>query len=270
MLQPAGLYLRSFHRLSPKARRLVCAVTVLAQTLLLIGVIHGEMKDFGNRAEGTTVRPNALEDFTLLGVHRSFKQFPRNVDLNVSFFLPNVPGGSPNNVFVQAAEIQDTHHYLMRAKESTTWKAGDWNVFKAWPTKNFIDTLGLEWSNLGVLAGYRIGTKPPVYLPVDVYYADPKPLKLTYTFHYMTGQDLESLNVAVTNSAGADLKLKKEFKCNRSFSPNCKLYAGGSTQAFDLDDMSSKPQGEYIVKLVGYVPGKVTPISMNITFYHHP
>ena len=161
MLQPARLDTRRFHRLSPRARRLACATMVLAQLILLIGAVHAEMKDFGNRAEGTTVRPNALEDFTVLGVHRSFNQFPRNVDLNVSFYLPNVPGGSPNTVFVQAAEIQDTHHYLMRAKESTTWKAGDWNVFKSWPTKNFIDTLGLEWSNLGVLAGYRIGTKPP-------------------------------------------------------------------------------------------------------------
>jgi hypothetical protein len=270
MLVFVRLCLRYFNRLTPAVRGLFCILWLLAGMLLLTCVIHAEMKDFSNRAEGTTVRPNALEDFTVLGVHRSFKPFPRNVDLNVSFFLPSEPGNSPKSVFVQAAEIQDTHHYLMKAKETSVWKNGDFNVFKNWPTMNFIDSLGLEWSNLGVLAGYRIGAKPPVYLPVDVYFDDPKPLKRTYTFHYMTGQDLESLNVTVTNSAGADMNLKKQFKCNRSFSANCKLYAGGSTQAFDLDDMSAKPQGEYTVKLVGYVPGKVTPISMNIAFYHHP
>jgi len=246
----------------------------LTIALLLIGgmsVLAAQgMRDFHNRSEGTTARPNALEDFAIIGVHRSFRPFPRNANINVGFFLPTAPNNPPKTVFVEAAELQNSFHYLMRSKSSIAWKDGAWNVFAGWPTADVIDPLGVQSSNLGILAGYRIDNRPTVYLPVDVYHDDPKPVKLTYTFHFVTGQDLQTLDISVTNSNNPDVNLKKQLKCNTTFNRNCRLYAAGSTQAFDLDDMSSKPAGEYTLKLLGRAPGVTMPTSLSIVFYHRP
>lgn len=226
------------------------------------------MKDFGNRFEGTNVHANALEDFTLLAIHRNFKPVPRNANLNVRFFLPQLPDSPKREVFVEAAELQDSFHYFMRSKGSIQWKDGDWNVFRPWPTKDVIDQLDLNTENLGVLAGYRIAGNLPVYLPVDVYQDDGQLAKHTYTFFFATGKDLQSLEIFVTNVAGTEMNLHKpELKCSKTFNPNCKLFAAGSTQAFDLD-MSLLPEGEYHLKLVGHVPRASKPTSLDFTLYH--
>jgi hypothetical protein len=240
---------------------------ILAMVVTTYGDTQG-MKDFGNRLEGTNVRRNALEDFTLVAVHGNFKPFQHNANLNVRFFLPKLPGNASKNVSVQATELQDSFHYFMQSK-SSDWKAGRWNTFSNWPTKDVIDKLGLEPNNVGVLAQYRIGNQRPVYLPVDVNQNEANRTKRTYTVHFVTGQDLQSLEISVINIAGAAIVHKPKLMCNKSFNPNCKLYAAGSTQAFDLD-MSSLPEGEYHLKLVGHVPRTSTPTSLDIVLYHHP
>jgi hypothetical protein len=246
--------------------------TVIAICLLLTATrySHGQgMKDYGNRLEGTNVHPNALEDFTLLAVHKTFAAFPRSTNLNVRFFLPKLDNNSLKSVFLEAVELQDSFHYFMKAK-NPSWKDGTWNVFQQWPTKDVIDALGIQADNLGVLAGYRLGDSRTVYLPVDVY---PSGLQLpvrAYTFYFITGQDLQSLDISVTNAAGQEVGLHKPpLRCNKTLNPACRLFSGGSTHAFDLD-MSSLPQGEYHLKLLGHVPGTSTPTSLDIAVYHHP
>jgi hypothetical protein len=226
------------------------------------------MKDFGNRFEGTNVHVNALEDFTLLAIHRDFEPVSRNANLNVRFFLPGLPDSPKREVFVEAAELQDSSHYFMRSKSSIQWKDGGWNVFRPWPTRDVIDQLDLHVDNLGVLAGYRIASNLPVYLPVDVYQDDEHLAKHTYTFFFVTGKDLQSLEISVTNIKGTEMNLHKpDLKCNKILMPNCKLFAAGSTQAFDLD-MSLLPEGEYHLKLVGHVLRTSTPTSLDFTLYH--
>jgi hypothetical protein len=227
-----------------------------------------QMQEFPNRREGTTVHVDALEDFTLVALHRNFQRFPHNASLNVRFFLPPLPDNANREVAVEAVELQDSVHYLMQSK-NVSWKQGTWNVFGQWPTRDMIDPLGIEADNLGVLAEYRNANRMPVCLPVDVY-SDGKELgKHPYTFHFITGQDLQSLDISVTNKAGAEVNLPKpKLMCNKRFNPNCKLYAAGSTHAFDLD-MSSLLEGEYHVKLTGHVPGNPTPTSLEIVLYHH-
>ncbi len=232
------------------------------------GQVQG-LQTFANRLEGTTVRPDALNDFTLLAVHRSFDSFSHDASLNVRFFLPKVIGNPNKDVVVEAVELQDSVHYLMRSK-TVSWTDENWNVFGPWPTKDIIDKLGIEGDNLGVLAEYHVANRLPVYLPVDVYQKD-KPLAThPYTFHFITGQDLQSLDIAVTNRAGKEMKVPlPSLHCSRGFNPNCRLYAAGSTQAFDLD-MSSLAEGEYHLKLTGHIPGNATPTSLEIVIYHHP
>jgi hypothetical protein len=228
------------------------------------------MQNFENRIEGRNVHTNALQDFTVIAIHRDFQSFKKNATLSVRFFLPRIASNSAKKVFIEAVELQDSFHYFMQAKDSSAWKDENWNVFKPWPTKDVIDRVGLLAENMGVLAGYRTENDRPVYLPVDVYVDEGRPPIQIYRLHFITGQDLQSLDVSVTNAAGAPMNVAKpQLKCKKTYNPNCKLYAAGSAGAFPLD-MSSLPAGEYHVKLLGHVPGSLTPTSLDILLYHHP
>src|ERR1700674_4664243 len=90
------------------------------------------MKDFGNRLEGTTVHQNALSDFTLIAVHRSFMAFPHNTTLHVRFFLPPALDNVKGKVSIEAIELEDSFHYYMRSKDTLKWTNGSWNDFAPW------------------------------------------------------------------------------------------------------------------------------------------
>jgi hypothetical protein len=245
------------------------ATAIVLMTTLMVSSSWAQMQDFGNRQEGTTVHVDALEDLTVVALHRTFAPFSRNADLSVRFFLPKLPNDRNRDVFVEAVELQDSVHYLMHSK-NTSWTDGNWNVFGQWPTKDVIDRLGIDSENLGVLAQYRMASSPPVYLPVDVYQNDKQLTKHAYTVHFITGQDLQALDVSVTDKNGMAVNsVKQHLACNKTFNRNCKLFAAGSTQALDLD-MTSVPEGEYFVKLTGHVPGSSTPTSLDIALYHRP
>ncbi len=251
------------------ARATAKVLLAVALSALLTEAQTQGMKDFGDRFEGTNFKKNALEDFTIVAIHRDFVPFSKNDNLQVRFFLPNLPKDPGRKVFVQAIELQDSFHYYMQTKNGV-WKEGSWNTFSHWPTKDVIDPLGIHSDNMGVVAQYRIANQRPVFLPVDVYPVGKQVSKRTYTIHFVTGQDLQSMEIAVTNSRGLPIKLHQPMpKCNKSFNPNCKLYAASSTQAIDLD-LSSEPEGEYQLKLTGHVPGTSAPTSLDLTLYHHP
>lgn len=246
--------------------------TVAGLCLALISSAFAQiqgMHTFANRREGTNVHPNALQDFTLIGVHRNFQAFSDKSTLTVSFFLPKLTGTSDRKVFVEATELQDSCHYFMEAKDSVQWTEGGWNTFGPWPTADIIDRLTLKAENIGVLAGYRKGSDPPVYLPVDVSLSRDKLPAQPYRIHFITGQDIQSLDITVFNSKGALVKVPlPPLRCNRSFNQNCKLYAAGSAQSFPLD-MTTLPSGEYHVKFLGHVPSSFKPTSFDIVLYHH-
>src|SRR5216683_1997069 len=245
--------------------RLIIAGMLLSWQPIAFAQVQG-MQAFDNRLEGTNVHPHALQDFTLIALHRDFRPFKQSATLHVRFFLPQIASSPDRKVFVEAAELLDSFHYSMQAKSSSAWKDGNWNVFGPWPTQDVIDRLSLEATNIGVLAGYRVGNDPPVYLPVDVYEKEGQPSVRAYTFHFITGQDLQSLDVTVTDAAGRMMNVgKPQLRCKRN---NCKLFAAGSTGSFPLD-MSSLPAGEYHVKLLGHIPGSLTPTSLDIVLYHH-
>jgi hypothetical protein len=194
---------------------------------------------------------------------------------------------------VEAVELKDSSHYYMRSKDSFPWKPGAWNIFEQWPTSDVIDDLGLSSDNLGVLAQYETSSTRRVYLPADVYQADNELTGNPYKFHFITGQDLQSLDIQVFDAGGNDVTKAQpqqanqrnpgnqrapvrskatiavpKLKCNTTLNPNCKKFAAGSTNSFDLD-FSSMPEGEYNVKLVGHIPGNLTPRAFDIIIYHH-
>jgi hypothetical protein len=257
--------------MSPSVLTHVCRVVLcflVAALLTTAAQIQG-MHSFVNRREGTNIHKDALQDFTLIGLHRNFRKFEPKSTLNVGFFLPQPNGNSERKIFVEATELRDSCHYFMTANISPQWKSGSWNIFGPWPTADVIDQLSLSADNIGVLAWYRDGGDPPVYLPVDVSANhDNLPLQ-PYRIHFITGRDLQSLDVSISNSSSAPVKVSVPVqKCNRALNPNCKIYAAGSSQSFPLD-MSSLPSGEYHVKFLGHVPGSLTPTSLDVMLYHH-
>lgn len=244
-------------------------VCILFIALLTASAQIQGMHSFLNRREGTNVHKDALQDFTLIGLHRNFPKFEPKSILSVSFFLPQ-PGTNPDRkIFIEASELRDSCHYFMTANISPQWKNDSWNNFGPWPTADIIDQLSLSADNIGVLAGYRDGGDTPVYLPVDVSSNHDKLRLQPYRVHFITGRDLQSLEVSVFNSRGAPLNISVPTqRCDRALNPNCKLYAAGSSQSFLLN-LLSLPSGEYHVKFLGHVPGSLTPTSLDIMLYHH-
>jgi len=219
--------------------RLIVAGVLLDAGSAVFTQVQG-MHIFDNRVEGTNVHTNALQDFTIIAIHKNFQLFSSNATLHVRFFLPRLAGSPNKDVFVEATELRDSFHYFMQAKGSN-WKDGDWNVFEPWPTKDVIDELGLKARHIGVLAGYRMDKSPKVYLPVDVYQNEDSPVTATYTFHFITGSDLQALDISLTNPAGAAMKAPKlQQKCNTSYNANCKLYAAGSAQSFVIRSLHAQ------------------------------
>jgi hypothetical protein len=261
-LRYASLFSRAF---SPF---LFIVIPLVAAVLVAPDEIEG-MKDFGNRVEGRAIEPHGSEDLTILGIHRTFEQFPKYANLRVRFYLPKVVvGGGPNpsrKVFVEAREIVDIQHYFMQSRQSK-WTDGDWNIFTPWPTKDVIVPLDIGSSNLAVVAGYRDGNAPPVFLPVDVLSGSPRTVKPSYTFHFQTSWDLHALEKSIVEPSGHTTSLKTEI-C--TISPGCILYPATSSNAFELD-MSSFPEGVYTMHLVGHVPGNSMKPDLTIQIYHRP
>jgi len=254
------------HRRQFRSKRLLALLAILSAGFVsqTYGQIDG-LLNFKNRVEGISVRQNALDDFELLAITRNFEYFLRNAALKVRFFLPSLSDTS-TEVCVEAVELQDSHHYFMRSAKTYQWKQGDWNIFGIWPTSDVIDKLNLDAANIGVRAWYRTKNRQRVYVPVDVYQTNEQFLKRTYRFHFVTGQDLRSIDVSVTNAAGTAMKLPLPIlKCAGE---GCVFNFAGSTGRFDLD-MSSLNEGEYHVKLVGHVPESSATTALNVTLYHH-
>ncbi len=224
------------------------------------------MSDFGNRFEGTTIQLNALNDLTFVALHRHFERFSTGSTLSISFFLPRLTGNN-NKVFLEALELQDSLHYFMTSKPRS-WQPGAWNTFYPWPTKDVIDPFGVASDNIGVRAALQVGNKTRMYLPVDVYPTNPPHKQQKYTFYYVTGQDLQSVEVSVTNVNGRPVKITKpSLRCSQKRDQNCLLFAAGNTFNFELD-FSALPEGQYYVHLVGVIPKTHIKTSVVTSLYH--
>jgi hypothetical protein len=264
--------------MSNRSRSGILAVTLsanLISTLLSVTAVvassraNDGMKEFENRFEGTAGKPHGNEDLELLGIHRVFDKFSRGANLRVQFYLPTVraiarEASVAKRVFLEAVEIQDTMHYSMRSKERN-WDEGKWNTFEPWPTKDVIDPLGLDPTNIAVLAGYRDDGGVPTYLPVDVL-ETPRSVGRPYTFHFRTALDLHSLEKSMVGPSGQVIPLKTE-ECK--FSPSCVRYPAASSQAFEVD-MSGLSEGIYVVRVTGHVPRTVVRPTLTIRLYHMP
>ena len=225
------------------------------------------LKDYGNRCEGIVGRPNALKDFSLLSVMVPGDPIPHHSVMKVRLFLPT-SSRLGKRVFLEAQEKEDFYHYFMSAK-TAEWRSDSWITFEPWPTSAVIDELQLLPNNIAVRAGYITVDSVSVYIPVEVF-TDKPPLTLKpYQFVFVTGQPLQSVDVATTDSAGRDVTSLKtiHLSCDLQADADCTLFPAGSNVSFDLD-MTAVPDGQYHVLISGHVPRLRKETGIEVLIYH--
>src|SRR5262249_36309923 len=149
-------------------------------------------------------------------------------------------------VLVAAREIIDTKHYLMQSRQAK-WNVGTWNDFSPWPTKDVIDRLDLDPTNIAVLASYRDDNTSPVYLPVNVFSGKNQDGGASYRFYVETSWDLHSVEKTIIGPSGQVTTLETD-QCK--ISPTCILYSAASSYSFAID-MSRFSEGLYTIHIVG-------------------
>lgn len=123
--------------------KLVVLVACLAEPISA----WSQLKDFGNREEGTADRNFTEADVELVSFMRSPLTYPTSPakDLELSFF------GSSSKLVIVAQELMPKKFYAMRSKPGK-WTAGAWNRFGPWSTGDVLLKLGISSGNVGVVA----------------------------------------------------------------------------------------------------------------------
>jgi hypothetical protein len=235
------------------------------------GQIQG-LQDFGNRMEGTAVRKDARgPDFTLISIEGRLDSFAPDSNLHVTFYLPSSDAGKDDNsIFVEASELVDSEHYLMQSSPKFKWQNGDLKDFGPWPTKDVIDPLHINASNLAIRAGRHIGASNSLYSPAFVCPRKCDLAARTYTIHFKSGVDLNKLEVSVNDAAGHLLKtLNQTLACNTALFSDCIKFPRDATRTFTLD-MSNLPAGRYLIHLIGRQPNTTDTTAMSFYLYNHP
>ena len=212
-----------------------------------------DLVEFSNRFEGPAPRPDARRDLRILGLHRRVAP-ARNAILAVSFVLPSEAPVS--GVSIEAAELNDLHNYVMRAKPAR-WQPGALNTFQPWPTRDIIDPTGVDPDNIGVVVFYTRGTDT-VYLPVDLLSnsSPPPPPADEYHLHFETGREIQTLHVVITTDGtpGKTIAVRDIWeRCDHIADPGCFLFAAGSNQHILLS-LTGVPSGIYHILLSATSP----------------
>jgi hypothetical protein len=261
----------------PVANRRRSPVIELSMVLvILLGIpgsrLFAQMKTYSNRLEGTRVQMDALEDFTILAIHRSSISFSPQSILSVRYYLPDLQDNHQNSqlpsaLFLQAVELQDSHHYFMSAKTPLVAVPNSYNLFGSWRTQDVLDTLSILPSNLGVLAGLKISGRT-VYLPVDVYSSSPA-ASFGATVYLLTGSDLQKVVVTVSDQQGHPMpSAGSTVSCKVSLDPDCVMFKSGSTVPLVLN-FAGLPANFYQVNVEGKRPETATTTSIPFVIYFH-
>jgi hypothetical protein len=262
------MFLNIMSRLHTSSRQYIMRHLALPIVMLALCAETGlsQMRNFPNRTEGTWA-PHGDADMELLGVVRSRINFKPKTDLRVHFFLPSAStaqaSSAQTSVLIQAREIVPLHNYYMQSKPGT-WSFGNWNDFGPWPTGDVLDSLGIDSSNLAVLASVRLDTGALAYLPVEVLTTGASSLSSLYTFQLTSSWNLHSVESALITPSGRTEQLPL-LQC--SAGPTCILHDADTPFSFSLD-LGGRPEGIYRVHIVGHVPNNSFHPELSVQIYH--
>jgi len=178
--------------------------TTLAASIALVfapfNTAFAQLKDWGNRVEGTQFHPNGLRDYELLGFYAYREDFSLRDDVNLRlrFFVPE-----DEPVFVEARELTAYKQYAMRAKSGSISKVyGGWSEFPSpnthtkWPVSDVLKPNGITSENLGVIVRLKTNAEYEEHIAPAMLFDERQPpqsaiaeyilyLKFAKTLRYM-------------------------------------------------------------------------------------
>ena len=212
-----------------------------------------------DRFEGIKPKPVSGFDIELLSALVDYRDKPERLGerFHIRFFLPR-----SEEVYIVVRELDYRHYYwLDRVKPSTGWKAGFDNVFD-WPTSDVLKPLGVQISELGVVA--RLKRERPSAIenvaPV-MFYQSQFPTRVPgYVFHFRLREDAK-IRGAIYREAGGDPIVSLDLGRQRGGRPFWVKWDATSVPA---------PEGVYRLVVSGYLLSSNDPVSQVVEFYHRP
>ena len=164
-------------------------------------VAFAEMKDWGNRFEGTIDRPHAAPEYELLGFYAYRQDYPLRDDVNLRlrFYLPeNKP------FFIKVREIKVDQQYEMRPKpEKISRNPDGWDEFTGWPVSAVLNPKKISADNLGVIVRLdRPGEDADDLRPAVLLASQPPPAIEEYVLYLTVRRELKSLDYQINGVSG--------------------------------------------------------------------
>ncbi|MFQ5880903.1 MAG: hypothetical protein ACE5I9_00335 [Candidatus Methylomirabilales bacterium] len=213
--------------------------------------------DRGNRYEGRIEIPVGRPDLELLSFIGFRESFNDDVILKVRFFLPR-----DSEVFIQGRELREQKQYWMESKPAK-WKAGAWNEFGPWPTREVFSRDGTPWWNLGVVIRLREQTTNGGELVPAFVYHSALPLSVTkYTVYLRPNSTLKKVTYSLSRIADNQ---RVEVKVSSLFGEKI----AGEPFAIEFE-VRELPEGPMSLNIQGAFKNRIGGPIREYKFYHKP
>ncbi len=187
-----------------------------------------QQNDRGNRFEGLVQVPAGLPDLELVSFVAYWEPFEAGATLRVLFYLPvEMP------VVVESRELRDEKQYWMESKPQS-WRAGAWNEFGPWPTRDVIAREGIAADNLGVVVRPRGQSPSGTILPALVYHQHRPGSVERYSLYIRPNTTLRTVQYSADRASGA-----RTVALAKGMLPGEKI--AGEPFLIDLDFRGVKP-----------------------------
>jgi|ERR1039458_7199094 hypothetical protein len=227
-------------------------------------VVFAEMKDWGNRVEGTIDRPHAAPEYELLGFYACRQDYPlrEDVNLRLRFYLPeNVP------FFIEAREIKVDKQYQMRPKaEKVSRNSDGWREFTGWPVSAVLSPKKISADNLGVIVRLsRPGEEPEDLRPAVLLASQSPPAIEEYVLYLTVRRKLKSLDYRVDGASGYSRAYQQRAdQKDRSIDGRTVIPIRFTAMQFPPGPATVHIQGSYANDI------NAEPLSKTYRFYHKP
>ena len=227
-------------------------------------VVFAQMKDWGNRREGTIDRPHAAPEYELLGFYACRQDYPLRDDVNLRlrfYLLENRP------FFIEAREIKVDKQYQMLPKpENVSRNPDGWREFTGWPLSAVLNPKRISADNLGVIVRLdRPGEDAEDLRPAVLLATQSPPAIEEYVLYLTVRRKLKSLDYQINGASGyvADYHQKADQK-DRSIEGRTVIPIRFTARQF--------PPGPATVHIEGPYANDLTaePLSITYRFYHKP
>lgn len=247
------------------ARRDGFVACVVASALASsLSVAFAEMKDWGNRVEGTVDRPHAAPEYELLGFYAYRQDYPLRDDVNLRlrFYLPeNKP------FFIEAREIKVDKQYQMLPKpEKVSRNPDGWREFTGWPVAAVLNPKKISADNLGVIVRLdRPDEDAEDLRPAILLASQPPPAIEEYVLYLTVRRKLKSLDYQVNGVSGySKTYQQKADQKDRSIEGRTVIPIRFTARQFPPGPATVHIQGPYANDLTA------EPLSITYRFYHKP